>query len=802
MDNTFTFRAYDFPNQKVPADKKDKVWAMNCCDFVIAAGMQCNDRAHDELLLDILHGNIPAEFYKKTLNPYNAEKEKYTRFPATMRNLDIINDIVRRYVSEYVSANHEFIVGANNPEIVLQRDNALQQDILQKAMIAYQQELQSRVEQARQGAIQQGQDPNTIDMQQLTSDAQEFEKTFVNNYVDNISAQAADLLNVLDDILDNETIFPKAFFDFVVLGEAYSYHDVRGKEIIKEVVPVTEMYPVPNGKQFVEDYDFCARRTFVSYAQILDRFQDTIEEKDLEFIRTYYNPTADRKPVTLSDYQYYFPDKCGKGGEDNKLFKNFQPINLYDLNGGLVELWHSTWRGFARRGLVTYINESGFLSTKVVDEDYEMIEGIDLEIEYEYEPQIYEAYRIGNNQTGIYPIKGGFRAIPYNREPDYKLPYTGIQEIVPQFGKFSLVEMLTPFQVLINIFSYHREMMLAKNKMFMLMMAKSLFGTDAEETIYRMAADGMFIYDDTEDTNSLKAQQVRMLNANISGYIREITDLINDIKFTAREMVDMNPQRYGEIANSAGAQTTREAIMRGSMGSVIITFMFDKFRSHDYQADLDYSKLAWIDGLDTSYFDKTGNRKYLSLDVNSHVHSRYMVYAKNTQQQKEQLEQLKQWAFSAAQNGDLDMALAAITETSTVAIKQKIEEFGNIKRQHEEQLKQMDAQIQEAAQQFKLQEIQAKGEQDRLSIELQEYYELQKAGMDVANNIGSASVTSSSDTGEVERAKTNQAQIKANTDIDKARLDFVNKALDRDLKRKEMESNEKIAKINKNKYDK
>lgn len=65
--------------------------------------------------------------------------------------------------------------------------------------------------------------------------------------------------------------------------------------------------------------------------------------------------------------------------------------------------------------------------------------------------------------------------------------------------------------------------------------------------------------------------------------------------------VDMTPQRYGAIANSAGKGVTDQAIIRGSMGSVIVEYMFDYAREHDYMRDMDYTKLAWIDGLDTTY---------------------------------------------------------------------------------------------------------------------------------------------------------------------------------------------------------
>ena len=55
-----------------------------------------------ETKYSILHGDIPDKFYKKILNPYNATQEQYKRFPATMRNYDLMKGIIRRYVSEYV----------------------------------------------------------------------------------------------------------------------------------------------------------------------------------------------------------------------------------------------------------------------------------------------------------------------------------------------------------------------------------------------------------------------------------------------------------------------------------------------------------------------------------------------------------------------------------------------------------------------------------------------------------------------------------------------------------------------------
>lgn len=135
----------------------------------------------------------------------------------------------------------------------------------------------------------------------------------------------------------------------------------------------------------------------------------------------------------------------------------------------------------------------------------------------------------------------------------------------------------------------------------------------------------------------------------MNNYITELGQLIQEIEQTAKMECDMTPQRYGEIANSAGKGVTDEAVIRGSMGSVIIEFIFDKMRERDYQAEMDYTKLAWIDGLNTSYKTKDGDIRYLSLDVNSHIFANYIVTCKTSVKEREKLEQYKQLAFSAAQ---------------------------------------------------------------------------------------------------------------------------------------------------------
>lgn len=797
-----------FPRQRVSyAEKQKAEWYGNCIDYVIDAGTSFNDRKETETKLAILHGDIPNEFYKKTLNPYNSNNEKYTRFPATMRNLDIMNDVVRRYVSEYYKGIHEFIVGASNPEIVLKKNAKLREEIGVKAAQAFQQEFEARLQQMQTEAQQSGTPIEQLNPQDAMPDPEEFINKFNEDYIDEESKQGQEILEYIRSATSDVMIYLSAFFDYVSIGECYTYSDIRGEKIIKEHIPVIDAFPIPNGEFFVEDHDMFARRMMLSYSQIMDMFDDYLTDKDRKFLEDYYAKGNQQGGTQLLYSKYFetYADVCEKFTKEERDSFKKQPVRITEGNNNLYEVWHVVWKGEARKGILTYVNEVGFVTTRIVNEDYVINrEAGDISIEWEYDTQVYEGYRIGSRYTAIYPIKA--RPIAYERNG--KLPYNGIMEVLPYMGKFSIISIVTPFQIMRNIFAYHREMVIAKNKMLILLLPDSLVSTDSEDRVYRMAADGVLRVDDSEDTTAQKMAQVRLLNANMGDYITQITALMADTKQEAWDAVDMNAQRYGDIAQSAGVSTTQEAIARSSMGSVIIVEIFDQMRRRDYQRDIDFGKLAYIDGLEVAYPDKDGNRHYLSLDVNDYVYSDYGVTVKNDAKEKDKLDQLRQWAFSAAQNGDLDMALAAITGDNISKIKATIEKFNQIKQQHEEQMRQVDAQLKEEEIQNKLREIEAKGQQDKELEELKFQHEMALKYIDV-----DMSMLGTTGGDEAEQAKNRLAAAteenrmniereKLNVTRQQMQADLYSKAADRAVKMEDIKSKERIAKTNKNKYDK
>ena len=789
-----------FPEQKVPNSKKSQEeWYAACCDFIISRGLSIRNKDELEVKYDIVNGKIPDSFYDKILNPYNATKDKYKRFPATMRNYDFMKGIIRRYVGEYIKNPHDFIVSANNPEVILARNGKLKQEL----SILVQQQIAAKINEAYQQFVNEGNDPKQFNPEQVV-DIENFIKEFNENYIDEISMQGQELLNVIRDLTEDTLLYVRAYFDFITFGECYTYTDIVGKNIIKRVISPRDAFPINTDNMFREDDDMFACRRKLSYQQIIDEFGEHITPKQKDFLNKYYgNRTPDTR-LTYNTYESYFPEVCKKfSDKDRNLFKS-QSNMMIDNNTGLYDVWHVVWRGFERIAIVTYINESGFIDTRIETDDYKLQKELgDISIEYKYKPQVYECVRIGTRSEAIYPYKA--RAIAYDRNG--KLPYNGINELLQGFGKFSIVEIVTPFQVFYNIVAYHREIVIAKNKLNILMLAKSLLGKNSEDTIYKMIADGVLYIDDTEDSGMLRSQQVRYLQSNLGDYIAQLTALLADIKESANQQVDMTAQRYGEIANSAGKSVTQEAINRGSMGSVIIEYIMDCMRERDYARDLDYSKLAWIDGLDTSFRDSNNNLKYISLNVDNHVYADYVIKCKNSSKEQEKLDALKQFAFNASQNGDPMMAVAAIEGDNVASISKLIKKFQEQKEAHEMQLQQMEQQTKQMEQEFELQKIQVKGEEDRKTKELEGYIDQQIELIRADSNMISYNAEVSDEAKEegldrLQDARNQLDREKLQLERQKIMLDTYNKQQDRAVKLKDIDTKYKIAKTNKNKYDK
>lgn len=144
------------------------------------------------------------------------------------------------------------------------------------------------------------------------------------------------------------------------------------------------------------------------------------------------------------------------------------------------------------------------------------------------------------------------------------------------------------------------------------------------------------------------------------------------------------------------------------------------------------------------------------------------------------------------------MALAAITEGNITAIEAKIAKFRELKQKNEETLRQLDMELEDKKNQNILEQIAAKGQQDRLTEEVRQYYQLQAKGIDIATTLNDNNPLPS----QVDMEKNQIEREKIAASKEQAQLGFINSSLDRAQRDRSDASKERIAAKNKNRYDK
>jgi len=748
---------------------------------------------------NIMSEEIDLNDYRKVLNPYNAVDERFTRFPADMRNYDIIKDIVRRFIGEYIKQPFQFQVKANDMDVVSRFNDKLAEEMSKLAVQQY-------INVLNEMNVNTGVDTKDI------PDFEKFYKDFKENYRDEVAADGQSILDAILDWTESHIKYYTAFYYYVVAGVTYSYRDIRNGSLYKEIISPLEYRPITNGEPFVEDHDAGVRKFRISYYQILERFSDILDDKTLNKIKDYI------ENYTNSSSGIQVPLHIFKSSMDSKTYETFatkhgqfienDSYNITDSHL-MVDAYHIVFKTEVK---VANVLMEDPITGNLIEEIYEVDEFElkpelgHISVEWEWIEEIWESYRFGREYDDIFTKP---RPIAYQRRDNNnrcKLPYNGISEIIPNSNfTFSIPESILPFQIARNIFAYYREKIIAKNKDKILLIPKSLFGStsiEKEENIHRIEASSIFTYDDSEDDAGTKAQHIRVVDASLSQFISHITDIMDRMKEEAWDTVDMNRQRYGEMSTSDGKGVTQEAIVRSSMGSVIIYTMFEKWQEKEFEADLDYSKIMAAEGnLQGSYTDSNNTNRFLDIDTDQHIMSLYGVNVESSFIQAEKKRKMDDMAFNASQNGDFTLAIEAIDSNNMASVKKAFKDY-ETKRQEFERATALEKD------QIRLQVEEVKFQNDQASRDQELYIETMKEEGEMSRKLIDAEIKLA----ELEMKAMGEGEVDDSTmsDIDSLKTDIEERKLalqerkqseDARLKEKQIDTQYKIAKENKNKYD-
>lgn len=654
----------------------------------------CNNSSSTSFIEDIrktLFNEIDKADYNYFVNPLSFKNPNHQNLPGRLRNYDVITPIFRRYIGEYISNSNIFHVVSAIPDEenrYLKKVNDYFYKLIDKKAAS---KLAAKGFDVPDAKGEEGDDVN-----------EEFE-TFKKSFKDNKTTRDATLLDYIKYSTRDEYLYAILYSDWILYSRYYVDRYIDHNDIVKERIdPMSAKHP-NNGQEFVDDYEAFWREIPMDFPTISNYFPD-LTAKELDYIKLQLNRDGNSSSHS----------SLLKGMYIESVANEFLASNaITPIYNGVINVGKLYYKGFKRIAILKYTDLFGQVQEMEVDDDYELrIDAGDIGMEYVFYPTVYVQYCIGAKDSGIYtkPEEIAVQRHKLNDLRKVKLPVTGKCNIATSLPDHSIVRICKDHQILLNLLYLARERAIAKNHGKIAIIPKALLGSsDAsiEDNLYFMLADNKLFIDTSVPGTATFINALKELNLSDSEYITTLSNLISETKDAAMEACDMNRQRYGDVMASDGKSTNEQAIIRSSTGSALTNFVFNFARALDYNADIDFTKVAFINGKKANFVNTEGVEAMVEIEGYGHANTEFNCYCVSGAKYNRQLAKFEELAFSAAQNGDIGVAASAIVEDDISKLKVIIDKYEASKNKRSQQAAEIQKQINDARDQMTMSQSQA-----------------------------------------------------------------------------------------------
>lgn len=738
------------PRQRIPRSQKNDEWVKDCLEALIHRsnfGHKGRSVLHD--LYDAYIGTIHDADYNYVTNPYNNKSSRRRRFPARLRNYNIIKPVVDLLLGEKSKRPFNFQVIVRNADVKSRYEAQRQQQLREYLELRYVETLQQMgivPEEAAQSGL-----------------ADQLREQSMVSYKDARAIKGQEALDFLTQDLSLFDQYQQGFLDWLITGETYSYKGVSMNEVVREIVsPLDIDYDRSPEVDFVEDGDWVVRKKRMTVNSVIDSFYDQLTPEQIDQLERPIHDVGE-----LFRYSLQNPS-----------------ISIDRLNNDReVEVIHGCWKSIAKVGILSYFDEVGLPQEMVVDETYKIDKEAGEEIEWFWVNEVWEGYRIdGSIWLSMGPSK--VQRNELNNLSSCKLPYNGrvyLNRHTKVDTPVSIVSAGLPYQTLYNIFHYRLELTIAKNKDKIALMEINAIpkrhGWDEEKFMYYADAMGYAYIDSTavgKNQERVTFNQYSVLDMSLSQSIASYFRLLEAIKIEWEENIGVSRQRKGQNFASDKVGVNERAVFQNSVITEELFRMYDGFQEKEMLGLLDCSKIAWKEGKHAIYNTSDLAQAILEIEPGDYQESEFGLYVENSNKEEEKLTAFKSMAMTFAQNSSSPSTIAQILDAENFSkIKQLVKEV----EAADEQLRQQQIQQGQAHEQ-QMQQNEMLAKQEEMA------FEAEQNQLDRDNKIEVAQIQAGASLAAQEAARQPTA-------VDQQKLALKERELD---DRKEMQQNQQAAK--------
>lgn len=665
-------------NQRVSIAQKEKPeWYIENADSIISYVVSNNDKSKTKKFLDAANGIIDEDTYKYVIKNYESILGSKGILYGEMRDVDFLTPIKERYMGEFINMFYNYQVCNNDPSIVLKRNK-------EKAKI-----IMDWINQSIINELNNKDFPTNNPSQELP-DIEKLIDDKLNDWMDDVVIRGQNRLELINTITEAKRVYQEAYYYWWTCEETYTYREIHNDDVSLQCISPLEYYRLDSGNRYVEDDDAGVRIYKMTIPQIIDRFRDELKDSEIKALEGIMTSASDgyisgvEFIKNLSDFA---ERKKSFGTTHSDIEAEYKSCN------GSLDIYHYVWKTQIKIGILHHFNAINEITESIVDETYKFdkTKG-DISIEHEWINQSWGGFRIGGKHSGIYikPKPIDVQRENINNVSKCKLPYNGIVGLISDNHRNPIPYRILPYLTLYRIYTLQQERSIAKYKSWIIFpesLTSDSTKMTTEERIAAAVKDGTYFIDDA-DISQNAVNSIRQVSTDaLLNYIKLLDDLKRQLKEDAWELANMNNARFGNTKDYGGKAVNEYNFSQALTGSVWSLECFNSFRERDYLANLDYSKVAWIDGKQGSYINPNTNEvEIVDIDGTSDFSDNIGINIRNNNDVQNVLKQMQDIAFAASQNGDFDLAMNAIQSKNIKQISKNIKDAVEAKRQFELQV--------------------------------------------------------------------------------------------------------------------
>jgi len=605
----------------------------------------------------------------------------------------------------------------------------------------------------------------------------------------------------------------QAFLDFLITGQEFHHFYPDNSRVgfnYKVENPSNVWYLANRNAMYTTDCWALGTIEVLSVSEIVERFNLSGEEvkhlttKSLQNLRNNeYSPLS----VALPDpndplWQLTFENvgDFANGGIDHNVF-SFNSQHAYTV---VTSYWQSKKKIYKRQ----YIDEEGYMQEQFVSEEYKFNKELgDIALDELWINEWWKGVKIGADiYIDVEPLE-------YSQTP----PIVGIVNTTRNTQGKSLLDLLKPYQVLYNICMNQLWELLEKEigVVFLgdLKVVPKKDSQDPIETMLWNAKNRGALFIDTSPENTggaVQFNQMSRVDLTRTAEIQSRIQLAQALRNEAYELVGITRQRLGSPSASETATATKEGLTQSFAQTETWFSWHDNTMQQVYQTMLEMAQYTELQKPTSTlnYLNSELESVFLKVTKNELLRELF-VFVTSYAEDKVTLEQLRSLAQPALQNGaeliEIFDLYTASSERSLRHILQGVQDRKMAMQQQGMQQKQQEMEMQQQQFQQKMQIDEQRRQEDNEREDMNKELDRQNK-LEIVKLQAIANESSYSDKDltplVIEQTKAAQQESMRRFEQNKNDQQVSLKQRELDIKEKDIDAKLKIAKTNKNKFDK